>query len=552
MTVVLILALAVVAMAAVSAWATGTPAGTIIKNTATLDYKDVNGNAKQQLTAYVETTVLTKRGVDVTPAGYTTALTNEDKVTEYAFAVTNTGNADDTLALSVAGLDSAWTYEILWDANGNGMWDLGEETDVTTTGLLAQDTSYKVIVRVTAPATADYNGSDTVTLTATSSDGTTKDTGVVNVTVSSANVTMTKVASTAAPVPLSNFTYTITVTNSDLETAAYNVVMTDVLDSDLTWVSNAPSTGSAVESAGTVTWSIGTLPANTTATLTITVYVKEEIPQGTSITNTANLSYEDSNGNDYTDTASSDPGTASQLADVDIATTYVSPTYVDPGDFIVVPFTITNTGNGTDSYGLTDSDSGTLAMNYTFYKDADGDGILVAGVDFTDADGDGFLSQGDTILMTPITNTGDLDMNETMTFVAIASVPTTALYTDTSAVSVTATSTSDPTVYMSFTATSEVLAPVLTLVKAVDKSTAQPGETLTYTLTIQNIGDGIAYEVVLVDPVPAETTFVAGSIAVTGATTAAHDGATPGVVRVTFDTITAGATIVITFQVIVK
>ena len=47
MTVVLVLALAVVALAAVSAWATGTPAGTIITNTATLNYKDVNGNAKQ-------------------------------------------------------------------------------------------------------------------------------------------------------------------------------------------------------------------------------------------------------------------------------------------------------------------------------------------------------------------------------------------------------------------------------------------------------------------------------------------------------------------------
>ena len=573
MTVVLVLALAVVALAAVSAWATGTPAGTIITNTATLNYKDVNGNAKQQLTAFVETTVLTKRGVDVTPdAGYT--VTTEDKVTEYAFTIRNTGNAEDTIALAVAGsnTDPGWSYEILVDGTNIGVWDPTDTTITETTGVLAPDTNYYVIVRVTAPPTADYNATNTVTLTATGSPSTdggsaaASDTGVITLDLSSANVTMTKIASTYTPVPLAHFTYTITVTNSDPETPAYNVVMTDILDTDLAYVSSVVSHGSitaapAVDASGTITWTIGTLAADTTATLTLTVYVKEETPQGNAITNTATLAYEDSNGNDFTDTASSDPGTTQELADVSITTSYTSPSNVDPGDYIAIPFTVTNDGNGTDSFNLSYTDGSWTVINPDDGTTTTTPIVWIFYTTWTD-DGDGIIKSGE--LSGPVTSTGDLPMNGSVTLYAATMVPTGADMNSSSSVTITATSTSDtvpPLTTASLNVVNNVVAPVLTLDKKVNglaSNSAQPGETLTYTLTIVNTGDGVAYNVVLVDGIPANTTYVPGSITVGGVAqsdVAADDYAdynvtNAGAVTVTLPTIAPNnTTIVVTFQV---
>lgn len=548
-------ALAIVSLFAFSAWATGTPAGTVIKNTAVLNYKDVNGNPKAAVSDSVETIVATKRGVNVSPDIAYSANT-EDKVTEYAFTITNTGNATDTIELTAAGLnlDPGWTYEILIDANGNGAWDPGENTPVSSVTLL-QDASYKVIVRVTAPATANYNAINTITLTATSEDGpaAAQDTGVINITLTSANVTMTKVASTTVPVPLQNFTFTIEVKNSDLETAAYLVSVEDTLDADLVWVSNSATLGTATYDSNTrkITWTIVTLPKNSTATLSITVYVGEGVPKGAAITNTATVSYDDYNGNTYTGSASSEPGTTQQLAGVEISTNYPSPSNVNPGDTITVPFTITNTGNGTDSFNLsyTDgswalTDGSSVPIIWTFYIWND--------------DGDGIVEPGE--LVGPVSNTGNLAKDGTITLIAVATVPANAAYTASSSITITATSTSDPTKNDNETIVNNVQAPLLTLSKAVDKASAKPGETLTYTLTITNIGDGAAKAVVLVDMIPSNTTYVAGSIKVgpgvqtdgAGDDYADFNVTNVGAVTVLFDNLAAGITVVIEFKVTVN
>jgi uncharacterized repeat protein (TIGR01451 family) len=60
-----------------------------------------------------------------------------------------------------------------------------------------------------------------------------------------------------------------------------------------------------------------------------------------------------------------------------------------------------------------------------------------------------------------------------------------------------------------------VVAPVLTISKSVDKATAAPGETLVYTLTYQNTGNGPATGVTITDLVPAHTAFVSASVSAT-------------------------------------
>ncbi len=68
LTKALAVALLIVAMAAVSVTATGTLAGTLINNSATVNYKDVNNNSKTAVTSNtVTTTVNPVCGVDVDP-----------------------------------------------------------------------------------------------------------------------------------------------------------------------------------------------------------------------------------------------------------------------------------------------------------------------------------------------------------------------------------------------------------------------------------------------------------------------------------------------------
>src|SRR5207245_1237446 len=53
--------------------------------------------------------------------------------------------------------------------------------------------------------------------------------------------------------------------------------------------------------------------------------------------------------------------------------------------------------------------------------------------------------------------------------------------------------------------------PSLSVTKGVDKTTASPGNTLTYTLSYANTGNAAASGVVITDALPARTTFVSAS-----------------------------------------
>ncbi|WP_038056889.1 NEW3 domain-containing protein [Thermus amyloliquefaciens] len=68
----------------------------------------------------------------------------------------------------------------------------------------------------------------------------------------------------------------------------------------------------------------------------------------------------------------------------------------------------------------------------------------------------------------------------------------------------------------SATETTTVVGGELRLEKTVDKATAYPGETLTYTITATNIGTGDLKKVIVTDPLPAYTDFVSASATISG------------------------------------
>ena len=174
------------------------------------------------------------------------------------------------------------------------------------------------------------------------------------------------------------------------------------------------------------------------------------------------------------------------------------------GTQVSYPVTLTNTGNGTDSFALTTSMSGTFSFtSVTYYADANGDGVA----DNT----------------TPITTTGNLTPGAVFRFVAVGNVPTTGVPAGAvDALKITATSGFAGTVSAFVTETTTITNnAVINVSKTMSAvSGASPSAGYTVTLSYNNTGNIAATGVTLTDALPVGMTYVPGSgrWSVTGAT----------------------------------
>ena len=76
------------------------------------------------------------------------------------------------------------------------------------------------------------------------------------------------------------------------------------------------------------------------------------------------------------------------------------------------------------------------------------------------------------------------------------------------------------------TAPVTVTAPVINLIKQVDRPLGNPGEELTYSVYFHNQGDGTAYNLIIFDTVPPNTSYVPGSLRL-GAADSSYETADP-------------------------
>ncbi len=533
----------IVMLASFAASAALTPAGTQIRNSATANYTDVNRNPRAEVTSNeVVTIVSTLRGVDITPnpdpvTGVSYAVgTTENKETDYAFTITNTGNAVDTISLSVSGLNLAdgWKYRIYWDRDGNGQLDGMEAlSTVSGTGALPQGGTYKVIVKVIAPSVQNLNKSDRITLTATSSDGATKDSGVITLDLSSPVVSISKTVRGGPSYPMT-YSYLITVKNSDQESAALNVVVEDFLNYALQLAGARSDTATSIidfPSKG-IRWKIPYLAPNSQAQLEIFVSIVGPPPVGYNIQNEAQLWYEDYNRNIYSLTAMSSPVTVPFIPGLELIRITPSTSVVSPGGSANFIFDVKNTGNGMASFQIT--------------------GLSTEGWMLTDGS-----SAASTWMPASSMNLNNMAAGEIRTVSLETTVPADAADRSGNSIFVTVTSVTFAEVSGGIGSVFQVAAPDLTLEKSVDKETALPGDVLTYTFRIFNLGSGSAFSAVLVDPIPGNTTYVAGSIRVNGmAQTDEKDAdqadfsiSNASAITVNMPLIAAGDSVRITFQV---
>lgn len=217
-------------------------------------------------------------------------------------------------------------------------------------------------------------------------------------------------------------------------------------------------------------------------------------PAGTAITNFATGNYRDANGNALPQVTSNTVTTiVSQVAGVDINPASQSGNVLG-GETVSFSLTLTNTGNGTDSFDLSKAivETGGGENTAEIYHDANGNGVLDAGETavstVTDLAADAMYH-----LVVVITNVSGADESSATT-------------------TVTATSQFDTGVSFSADIVSTVSLSVMTVAMTADNISPKPGDVVTFTLYGENNGTAISKHVVITSPIAANMTYVPGSI----------------------------------------
>lgn len=243
-------------------------------------------------------------------------------------------------------------------------------------------------------------------------------------------------------------------------------------------------------------------------------------PVGTVIGNQATATYNDAGGAPRTATSNLVQTTVSQVKSF----TLDAPGFrtASPGQPVYYPHTITNTGNGTDTYTLNAPTTGGAFAHtgLVYYIDADNNGVP-----------DNF---------TPITTTGPLAMGGVFRFVVAGTVPGTATAPQQGTITVSVTDTSGGPALTNLDTTT-VATSAVTVTKSLSQTSGPSPNAgpITVTLSFTNTGSVAASALELHDALPVGMNYIAGSgrWSTTGATvlTDAVDGAQGTGPTITYD-----------------
>lgn len=213
---------------------------------------------------------------------------------------------------------------------------------------------------------------------------------------------------------------------------------------------------------------------------------------GTSIGNQASATYSDGSLVTHTVTSNSVVTIVQQLASLSLTANGAKQASI--GGVVAYPHTLTNTGNGNDTFTLSTSNSGGFTFTSPLiYADTNADGV---------ADN-----------LTPITSTGELAPGAVFNFVVVGAVPLTATAGSTNSLVVRGTSVFSAGVTTTNTDTTTISGnAVINVTKAIDLIAGTAGSgPRTFTLIYTNSGNATATNLTLTDVIPSGMTYVAGS-----------------------------------------
>lgn len=369
-----LLALLVFAMLFINTAHAAPPAGTSIGNQASATYSD-DTNVTRTVTSNTVTTIVQQvASFTLTADGDRRA--NAGGQVAFPHTLTNTGNGADTFALtqSETGTFTHSSVQIYADANGDGVPD--NSTNISTTGEVAAGAAFRFVVVGTVPGSAVSGNTATITVMGRSGvTNTLTRTNADLVTITTqAVISVTKAIDLAyGPAPSSGVrTFTLSYTNTG-NTTATSLVLTDTLAAGYTYEATTgrwSATGATVltdansddqsgivyvwdSNTRRVTATIASVAAGQSGTVSFGVRVNSGEAPGvnTRTANTAQFAY--NNGAD--NITAVDTNTVQYTVQQSAAVTVSSDTRASATQAATVNFTntVTNTGNGTDSFNLT-------------------------------------------------------------------------------------------------------------------------------------------------------------------------------------------------------
>lgn len=264
-------------------------------------------------------------------------------------------------------------------------------------------------------------------------------------------------------------------------------------------------------------------------------------PAGTDIQNTANVTYTDPDSTTKTESSNTATVKVAEILDVTVTKNQATAISVlTPSTNQVMGFTVTNTGNGQEKYALTASNALTGDQfdptNTKIYIDTNGDGLL----------------DGGDVLLVPGTNDPDLAPGASAKILVVSDIPTGLANNDLGNVRLSAESITSQATPASPDAVGTVFAgagtggvdAIVGTTQAVADATngylvrnfklelnktsalthtnpalngkPVPGAIITYTLTLNATGAGTFNNIVITDNIPANTTYVPGSLTLNG------------------------------------
>ena len=436
-----------------------------------------------------------------------TSVTIGDVLT-YTTTLTNTGNTDATALVFTDNIPGGTTFidgSVL--VNNIPQLNANPSTGILL-GTIAPNISIPVTFSVTVvalPASGRIQNQSTSRYTINSEEQ-----------ISTSNITFTEVisaniiATKTTPIQYADLQtiipYTISITNNG-NIQVENIIVTDIIPANTSFIENSVIVnGSARPNDNPLSGiQLDNIPPNTTATILFQVRVTS-IPQTNPISNTSTIEYQYTLPNQppITETIISSAAvttinhaTLNSNKTVDLA-------FATVGDALTYTITLNQTGNVAVNdviiqdiipQGTTFIENSVIVNGETLPGVNPVSGIPIGTII---VDGDAIVSFQVTVTTIPTPN--ELNNNAITTFNYIVNPNNVPVTNTTTTNTVTTTVQND-----------NVIA-----IKSVDVTNALPAQTLTYTITIMNSGNVTIEDLLVIDTIPIDTTFVAGSVTING------------------------------------
>lgn len=436
-----------------------------------------------------------------------TSVTIGDILT-YTTTLTNTGNTDATAVVFTDNIPDGTTF-IDGSVLVNNIPQLNANPSAgILVGTIAPNISIPVTFSVTVvalPASGHVQNQSTSRYTIN-----------VEEQISTSNITFTEVisanviATKTTPIQYADLQtiipYTISIINNG-NIQVENIIVTDIIPANTSFIENSVIVnGNARPNDNPLNGiQIDNIPPNTTATILFQVRVTS-IPQTNPISNTSTIEYE------YT-VPDRPPITETIISSA--AATEINHANLNSNKAVDLAFA---TVGDTLTYTITLNQTGNVATNDVIIQD-----IIPQGTTFIEnsviVNGEALpgvnpvsgipigtiIVSGDAIVSFQVTVTSIPTPNELNN----KAITTFNYIVNPNNVPVTNTTTTN-------TVTTTVQNDNVIAIKSVDVTNALPGQTLTYTITITNSGNVTIEDLLAIDTVPIDTTFVADSVTING------------------------------------